>query len=130
MPTGEHMGASVMAKKVNAKDESHDPLKTVADALEKAVQTASDTAADARATMEQALPGATTFLAKWVYNTCYGISYGVVFPTILIAKSIPADNALVHGLVDGAKAAIDAVDEMKARPIESPKSEPPPALPS
>jgi hypothetical protein len=119
-----------MAKKVNSKDEPSDPLKTVAEALEKAAQTVSDTAADAKSTMERALPGATSFLSKWVYNTCYGVSYGVVFPTVLIAKSIPVDNAFVNGLMDGAKAAMDAVDEMKAKSIESPKSEPPPALPS
>ena len=64
--------------------------------------------------MEKALPAASRFLSRFIYTTSYTLSYGVVFPAVLIAKSIPSDNALVHGLVDGAKAASDTVDQWKA----------------
>jgi hypothetical protein len=90
-----------------------DPLKSVADALETAVQAAKDGAADAKATVEKVLPAANRFLSRCVYTTCYTISYGVVFPMVLIAKSIPTDNAVVNGLVDGARAASDMVDQLK-----------------
>ena len=48
----------------------------------------------------------------------------------LIAKSIPTNNAVVHGLVDGAQAASDRVDQLKGRQLASPLTEPSPSLPS
>jgi hypothetical protein len=94
-----------------------DPLKSVADALETAVQAAKDGAADAKATVEKALPAASQFISRFVYTTCYTFSYGVVFPTVLIAKSIPTNNAVVNGFVDGARAASDKVDQLKNRQL-------------
>jgi hypothetical protein len=91
----------------------HDPLKTVADALESAVQAAKDGAANAREAAEQFLPESGSMLSKMAYNTCYAISYGLVFPSVLLAQSIPQNNAFVHGLVDGAHAARDMAAEMK-----------------
>jgi hypothetical protein len=93
---------------------SSDPLRSVADALETAVQAAKDGAADAKSAVDKAIPAASRFLSRFVYTTSYTFSYGVVFPAVLIARSIPADNALVHGFVDGAKAASDAVDQWKS----------------
>jgi hypothetical protein len=52
----------------------------------------------------------------------------VVFPTVLVARSVPKDNPLVHGLVDGAHAAVDMVDEMRKRKLEAPSGEPSPAI--
>jgi hypothetical protein len=91
-----------------------DPLKSVADALETAVQAAKDGAADARSAVDKALPAASRFLSRFIYTTSYTFSYGVVFPVVLIAKSIPSDNAIVHGFVDGAKAATDTVEQWKS----------------
>jgi hypothetical protein len=107
-----------------------DPLKTVADALEKAVQTATESAADAKASVEKALPAASRFMSRFIYTTCYTISYGVVFPTVFIAKSIPTDNAIGHGLADGARAAIDAVDQMTTHKLASSHAESTSSLPS
>jgi hypothetical protein len=104
---------------------SSDPFKTVADALETAVQAAKDGAADARATVDKVLPAASRFLSRFAYTTSYTISYGVVFPAVLIAKSIPTDNAVVHGMVDGARAAADMVEQMKSRQASSPLIEAP-----
>jgi hypothetical protein len=114
----------------NVATSSSDPLRTVADALETAVQAAKDGAADARATVEKALPAASRFLSRFVYTTSYTFSYGIVFPTVLIAKSIPTNNAVVQGLVDGARAAADMVDQLKSRQLASPSVEPSASLPS
>ena len=96
-------------------DMTTDPLATVADAMENAVQAARDGVMDARAKAEQALPQIGRFAARFVYTTSYALSYGVVFPTVLAARSIPRDNAIVHGLKDGADAAIDMLDDMRRR---------------
>jgi hypothetical protein len=92
-----------------------DPLKAVADAMDAAVKAAKEGAEDARMTAADALPAAGQMLSRLVYNTCYAVSYGVVFPSVLVARSIPANNAAVHGFIDGAHAAIDMVREMKSR---------------
>jgi hypothetical protein len=109
-----------MSKNVAAKTLSRDPLRTVADALDTAVKAAKDGAADAKATAGKMLPAAGRFLSRFVYTTSYTFSYGVVFPAVLIAKSIPANNAIVHGFVDGAQAASDTVVQMKNRRPEPP----------
>jgi len=41
------------------------------------------------------------------------VSYGVVYATVFVAKSVPQDNAIVKGLIDGGRAAVDAVNEAK-----------------
>ena len=92
-----------------------DPLKSVADAMDAAVNAAKEGVEKARATAIDAVPAASQFLSRAVYKTCYSVSFGVVFPTMLIASFIPKNNAAVHGLVDGAHAAIDLVNEMKAK---------------
>jgi hypothetical protein len=93
-----------------------DPLKAVADAMDAAVQAAKDGAEKARATATDAIPAAGELLSRAIYKTSYAVSFGVVFPTVLIARSIPKNNAAILGLIDGAQAAIDRVHEMKSRP--------------
>jgi hypothetical protein len=109
-----------MPKNIAAKASSRDPLKTVADALDTAVKAAKDGAADAKVTAGKMLPAAGRFLSRFVYTTSYTFSYGVVFPAVLIAKSIPVNNAVVHGFVDGAQAANDMVLQVKNRRLQSP----------
>ena len=94
---------------------SHDPMKTIADALESAVQAAKDGASNAKAAAEEFMPESGSTLSKIAYNTCYAISYGLVFPSVLLAQTIPHDNAFVHGLIDGAHAAKDMAAEMKSK---------------
>src|SRR5271169_5734773 len=117
-----------MPKNMAAKTSSGDPLKTVADALDTAVKAAKDGAADAKATAGKVLPAASRFLSRFVYTTSYTFSYGVVFPAVLIAKSIPSNNALVHGFIDGARAASDTVDQWKASRVGSSLIDPGPSL--
>ena len=76
-------------------------LSTAKGAWETALQAAKNGAADARATAENALPAATRFVSRMLYTTTYSLSYGMVFPVVFIARSIPANNAVVQGLIDG-----------------------------
>ena len=92
---------------------NQDPLKSVADALESAVQAAKDGASHAREAAEGLIPESGSVLSKIAYNTCYAISYGLVFPSVLLAQTVPHNNAFVHGLIDGAHAAKDMAAEMK-----------------
>ena len=48
----------------------------------------------------------------------------MVFPSVLVARTIPKNNPIVHGLIDGAHAAVDMVDEMKKRKLEGAAGEP------
>jgi len=88
-----------------------DPLKAVADAMDAAVGAARDGADRARATVADLVPATGRLLSRAVYKTSYTISFGVVFPALMIAKAIPKGNAVVHGLIDGALAARDAVHD-------------------
>jgi hypothetical protein len=94
---------------------SNDPLKSVADALDAAVQGAKGGVEDLRVTASGALPAINGFLSGLTYKTCYAVSYGIVFPTVLVARAIPKENAAVRGFIDGARAAIDLVNEMRAK---------------
>jgi hypothetical protein len=62
---------------------SNDPLKSVADALDAAVQAAKGGVEDLRLTASGALPALGSFLSGVTFKTCYAVSYGMVFPTVL-----------------------------------------------
>jgi len=120
-----------MSDNASVEAQSTDPLKTVADAMENAVRAAREGASDARAKVDQALPAMNRFVSRFVYTTCYTVSYGVVFPSVLVARSIPKNNPIVHGLIDGAHAATDMVEEMRKRKLEANAASaesPPPAI--
>jgi hypothetical protein len=97
---------------------SNDARQTVVDAWGIAVQAAKDGASNAKETAAQALPAATRFLSRVVYTMSYSFSYGFVFPVAFVAKSMPADNPVLIGMIDGARAANDWVDELKHREPE------------
>jgi len=69
-------------------------------------------AEDASAAASRTLKSAAQFANRFVYTTCYTISYGVVFPTMLLVRSIPRDNAAVRGVIDGADDARAKADEV------------------
>jgi hypothetical protein len=73
---------------------------------------ARDGAADAREAAARTWASTSLFVSRFVYTTCYTVSYGVVFPSALIANSIPRDNAAVRGLIEGGRAARLKVDLM------------------
>src|SRR5262245_2620821 len=74
-------------------------------------QAARDGASDAREAAERTWSALSLFACRLVYTTCYTVSYGVVFPSVLLARSIPKENAAVRGFVDGAHAARVAVNQ-------------------
>jgi hypothetical protein len=87
-----------------------DPLRSAADAMALALQAAKDGAVDAQARVSEMMPAIGGFISRLTYTTCYAVSYGVVFPTLLIARTVPKDNAIVNGFADGARAARDALN--------------------
>jgi hypothetical protein len=61
----------------------------------------------------EAFPATGHFLGRVVYKTSYAVAFGVTFPVMMVVRIVPKDNAIVHGLVDGAIAARDRVDEWR-----------------
>jgi hypothetical protein len=103
-----------MSENAGSKTLKTGPSEAAAGTMDTAVRAARDGAADARAAVDRALPAISRFVSRFVYTTSYSLSYGFVFPTMLLVRVIPKDNALVHGLVDGAQAATDLVDDWQA----------------
>ena len=68
-------------------------------------------AADAREAAGRFADSAGVFVSRFVYTTCYTVSYGVVFPTVMLARSLPRHNPFAPGFLDGAAAATRRVDE-------------------
>ena len=91
---------------------NQEPVTSVSGALDLVTRAARDGAVDAREAAARTWEATSLFVCRFVYTTCYTISYGVVFPTTMIARSIPRDNAAVRGLIDGAQAAIHKVDQV------------------
>ena len=54
-------------------------------------------------------------VARLLYNTAYAVSYGVVFPIAYVARATPIDNPAVQGIVEGADAASQKVDDLLNR---------------
>ncbi len=82
-----------------------DPLRNAGDAVDSAMLAVRQGATDAQERITGAMPAIGRFVSRLVYTSCYGLSYGVVFPVMLVVRIVPKDNAVVHGLVDGAIAA-------------------------
>jgi hypothetical protein len=91
---------------------SQHPIESASGTLDLAVQAAQRGAADAREAATRTWTAAGRFVSRLVYCTCYSTSYGVVFPAVLLARCIPVNNAAVRGLIDGAHAARQKVDEI------------------
>jgi hypothetical protein len=92
---------------------NQDPVTSVSGTLDLVKRAARDGAADAREAAARTWAATSLFVCRFVYTTCYTISYGVVFPTTMIARSIPRDNAAVRGLIEGAQAAMHQVDQIR-----------------
>lgn len=88
---------------------SVDTLDSSTDAAGSAFDHAREGGSEIALSASEALPAAGGFIGRAVYNTTYAVSFGVTVPVMLVARVIPRDNALVHGLVDGAMAARDRV---------------------
>jgi hypothetical protein len=76
--------------------------------------------ADAAQDASNVLPAIGRFLSKTVYGGCYYAAYGVTFGALTVAKLIPTDNAFVHGLQEGSKAAAaDVHKHDDGQPVKS-----------
>jgi hypothetical protein len=91
---------------------NHHPIDWTSRTMEIAIQTARRGAADAREAAARTMTATGRFASRMVYTTCYTAAYGVVYPTVLLARSIPANNAAAQGLIDGAHAAHQKVVEL------------------
>ncbi len=85
--------------------------------LDLVTQATRNGADDAREAAQRAWNATSLFASRFVYTTCYTLSYGVVFPSIFIACAIPKNNVAVRGLMDGAHAAIQKVEEVRGAAI-------------
>lgn len=103
---------------------NHDTTSAAPSTLSLVSRAAQDGAADAREAAARTWDSTSLFLKRFIYTSCYTISYGVVFPSALLARSIPKDNAIVRGLIDGAEAAKLKVDELRSPALDSAGSEP------
>ncbi len=89
---------------------SIDPLGSAADAMGSAVVAVKQGASEVQTRVSESIPAAGHFLSRLIYKSSYVLSFGVVFPVMLLVRAVPKNNALVHGLVDGALAARDVVE--------------------
>ena len=103
------------AEATNSASPAIDPLKSVATAMANAAEAVRDGASDAATRVQSALPATGKFISRFVYSTCYFASYGVVFPTLFVANVVPGLGAIGHGLSDGAAAASDVIEDMRAK---------------
>ena len=111
-----------MSKNGFAMPASRDAIRTAADVWDIAVQAAKDGASSASEKAGQAFPAATTFPVTDGLHDVVSFSYGCVFPAVFVARSMSATNPIVTGMIDGARAATDWVDELKHRePAPSPR---------
>jgi hypothetical protein len=84
-------------------------LTTPADAMEDDADAMSGTMQPMGQEGSGALASAGNFVSRTIYTASYAVSYGVVFPVMMVARVVPSDNVLVHGLADGAQAARERV---------------------
>ena len=90
------------------------------DTLEMVKSGARQGAADARDVANRVWDGAGLFFCRFLYTTSYTLSYGIVFPATFLARSIPRENVAVNGLIDGARAAREKVDQLLEAKAERP----------
>lgn len=95
-----------------------DPLAALAEAMDAAVDAARDGAGRARITIGGLVPAAGRLVSRAVYGASYAVSFGLVLPAMLFARRVPRQNAVVHGLIDGARAAIGSA-QAQDRPTGS-----------
>jgi hypothetical protein len=91
---------------------NHDPIDATTRTVKLAMQAARRGAADAREAVGRTWPATGRFVSRLVYTTCYATAYGVVFPTLLLARSVPPNSAAAKGLNDGAAAAHQKVEAL------------------
>ena len=95
-----------------------DTVDTTADGAGSALESIKQGAYEIQARASEALPATGRFLGRVVYSSAYAVSFGVTFPVMMVVRVMPKDNALVHGLVDGAAAARERVHDWRGEMYE------------
>lgn len=95
-----------------------DTIDSTAGAAGSALESIKQGAYEMQARASEALPATGRFLGRVVYSTAYAVSFGVTFPVMMVVRVMPKDNALVHGLVDGAAAARERVHDWRGETEE------------
>ena len=92
-----------------------DPFASVADAMREAIHSADEGTAksSSKERPKAAAPDVMHSLSRFAYTGSYMVAYGVVYASVFVAKSLPQDNPVMEGFIDGGKAAVDAVNEAK-----------------
>ena len=108
-----------MAKAAPADTVENDPLRSISDAMRDAIHNASEDAHRARERVKEAGAGMGQSVSRFTYTSSYMLSSGLVYATVFVARSIPQENPIVEGLIDGGRAAIEALNEAKSKPTEA-----------
>lgn len=100
-----------------------DPVESRTGTLDMVAQAVRHGAADASEAVARTWDATGRFVTRFVYTTFYTVSYGVAFPSALVARAVPRDNAAVRGIIEGAHAALQRVDALY-RPALDPGDSP------
>jgi hypothetical protein len=109
-------------------DDGEGVLNSVSNAMRDAAQTASAHAARMKQSVSGAGPTAMASISRAVYTGAYVLAYGAVYAAVFVAQSMPQENPIAHGLRDGGRAAMDALDARSATGEESDPGEAAPAV--
>ncbi|MBU1190109.1 MAG: hypothetical protein KKA36_02265 [Gammaproteobacteria bacterium] len=101
----------------DVRDETVAAAEGIADALRQG-------ASDAAKSADHLLPKVGNLVSKAIYSTCYYGSYGVVFAALTVARILPKDSTVIHGLEDGADAARQAIEKAEVAATDMPLAEP------
>lgn len=92
-------------------------LDSASEGVQQGVADASTAASESASSISQSL-------SKAVYNTFYYASYYVTFTALTVVKLLPLDNAVGHGLHDGAEAAQKALSTAEKQAAAATTAEP------
>jgi hypothetical protein len=96
-----------------------DSFHTVSDTGGEGVKQATASAARAGEKVKEIGGTVCRSISRFTYQGAYMVSYGVVYATVFVASAVPRQNPLVEGLMDGGRAAIDALNEAKQLPSKA-----------
>jgi hypothetical protein len=78
-----------------------------------AIANASEDAARAQEKLREASEGLGNSVSRFAYTSSYMLSYGIVYASVFVARSVPQDNPIVEGFIDGGRAAIEALNDAR-----------------
>jgi hypothetical protein len=100
------------------KKETDTKVKGVKKTRARVTEAVQEGTAQAKQTAAGVLPAAGELASKTLYGICYNAAFGVTFAALTIARLIPTESPVAHGLHDGTKAAVKLIEaqaEQQAR---------------